>query len=146
MQIEQLRWWHIDELTPIEDELFGNEAWSRGMFWSELAAGHYYRAAVDDGRVVGYAGLAVAGDEAWVNNIAVAGRAQRRGIGTTLLRDLIDEARRRGCYQIALEVATDNHPAQAMYDAFGFEGAGIRRGYYQPSGKDALIMIKPLKR
>ena len=144
VEIGRLRWWHIARLEPIEAELFGPEAWSAAMFWSELAAGHYYRVALRDDEVLGYAGLAVAADEAWVNNIAVRATAQRQGIGARLLRQLIDEAVRRGADRLALEVAVDNAPAQAMYEAYGFEGIAVRRGYYQPSNKDALVMMKGL--
>ena len=143
-RIVPLRWWHIDALLTIEDEQFGTESWSAAMFWSELAAGHYYRVAVDDDLVLGYAGEAFADHEAWINNIAVRGDAQRRGVGAALLRDLIAEADRRHARRICLEVATDNTPAQRMYDAYGFEGIGIRRGYYQPSNTDALVMMRTL--
>jgi ribosomal-protein-alanine N-acetyltransferase len=27
-----------------------------------------------------------------------------------------------------------------MYDSYGFEVVGVRRGYYQPSNTDALVM------
>jgi ribosomal-protein-alanine N-acetyltransferase len=27
-----------------------------------------------------------------------------------------------------------------MYDRYGFEVVGVRRGYYQPSNTDALVM------
>ena len=33
-----------------------------------------------------------------------------------------------------------NDPAIALYERFGFRGAGMRRRYYQDSGEDALIM------
>lgn len=142
--IHRLRWWHIEDLLPIEAELFGVEAWNAAMFWSELAAGHYYRLATRDETVLGYAGLAMADGEAWVNNIAVRRDAQRQGIGARLLRELLDEAARRGADRVALEVATDNLAAQRMYESFGFEGIGVRRGYYQPSNTDALVMMKGL--
>ncbi len=34
MTIERLRWWHIEELLPIEDDLFGVDRWSPAMFWN----------------------------------------------------------------------------------------------------------------
>lgn len=141
--IRRLRWWHIERLLPIEAELFTVEAWTAGMFWAELAAGHYYRAAMDGDRVIGYAGLAVVpGEEAWVNNIAVTRERQRGGVGAALLTDLLAEAARRRVLRVNLEVAADNLAAQAMYDRFGFDGVAIRRGYYQPSNTDALVMIR----
>lgn len=146
MNIERLRWWQIDELLPIEVDLFGEEAWTAAMFWNELANGHHYLVATEaDGSVLGYAGLAVGQDEAWINNIAVRREAQRRGIGRALLDALVDEARRNGVRQVLLEVAADNDAAQHLYAAYGFEAIGRRRGYYQPSNTDAIVMQLDLK-
>lgn len=139
--LERLRWWQIEELLPIEADLFGAERWSAGMFWNELANGHHYLAAVEGGEVLGYGGLAVyPPDEAWVQNIAVRRPAQRRGIGRVLLEALLAEARRLRIGTMMLEVAVDNAPAQKLYDRYGFESVGIRKGYYQPSNTDALVM------
>ena len=41
-----------------------------------------------------------------------------------------------------LEVAVDNQPAQKLYATYDFEPVGIRRGYYQPSNTDALVMMR----
>lgn len=137
-----MRWWHIAELLPIEADLFGDERWSAAMFWNELASGHQYLVALDGaGTVAGYAGLAVQPSaEGWVQNLAVRRDAQRTGIGRALLEALLAEARRRRVGSMLLEVAVDNAPAQKLYAAYGFEPIGVRRGYYQPSNTDALVM------
>ncbi|MEU8388989.1 ribosomal protein S18-alanine N-acetyltransferase [Micromonospora sp. NPDC048842] len=142
VRLEPFRWWHIDYVLPIEADLFGAEKWSPAMFWSELANGHHYRVAVDaDGSVLGYAGLAgVPPDEVWVQNIAVRRDAQRRGVGRALLEELLAEAVRRDARSTLLEVAVDNAAAQRLYATYGFEPIGVRRGYYQPSNTDALVM------
>ncbi|MGS2613385.1 ribosomal protein S18-alanine N-acetyltransferase [Micromonospora sp. LZ34] len=142
VRLEPFRWWHIDEVLPIEADLFGAEQWSAAMFWNELANGHFYRVARDDdGSLLGYAGLTVVPpDEAWVQNVAVRRDAQRRGIGRALLEALLAEAARLGARSTLLEVAADNAPAQKLYAAYGFEPIGVRRGYYQPSNTDALVM------
>jgi ribosomal-protein-alanine N-acetyltransferase len=143
VKIERLRWWHIDELLPIEADLFGEERWSATMFWNELASGHHYLVATDGGPVAGYAGLAVhPPDEAWVQNIAVRRESQRRGVGRTLLEALLAEARARGARRTMLEVAVDNVAAQKLYADYGFEPIGLRKGYYQPSNTDALVMLR----
>ena len=149
VELAELRWFHIEALLPIEDELFGEERWSAGMFWNELAGGHHYLVALDsdgdggDGTVLGYAGLALAPpDEAWIQNIGVRKAAQRRGIGRRLLEALLAEAQRHGTRQVLLEVAVDNLPAQRLYAGYGFEGVGVRKGYYQPSNTDALVMMR----
>lgn len=143
VELAELRWFHIEALLPIEDELFGEERWSAGMFWNELAGGHHYLVALDGGDVLGYAGLALAPpDEAWIQNIGVRKDAQRRGIGRRLLEALLAEARRHGTRQVLLEVAVDNLPAQRLYAGYGFDGVGVRKGYYQPSNTDALVMMR----
>ncbi len=143
MEIERFRWWHIADVLPIEEDLFGAEKWSAAMFWNELAQRHFYRVALDGDRVVGYAGLAVVPpDEAWVQTIAVHRDAQRRGIGRALLEALLAEAARRGVGKTLLEVAVDNAAAQHLYARYDFEAVGVRRGYYQPSNTDALVMMR----
>lgn len=146
MRLSRFRWWHIDEVLPIEADLFGAEQWSAAMFWNELAAGNHYLVACEEsGSVVGYAGLAFQPPtEAWVQSIAVRRDAQRRGVGRTLLEALLAEAARRRARSVLLEVAVDNAPAQKLYARYGFEPIGVRRGYYQPSNTDALVMRREL--
>ena len=141
VSLGRLRWWHIDDVLTVEAELFGAEQWSAAMFWNELANGNHYLAAFDGEDLVGYGGLAVTGPtEAWVNNIAVRRDHQRRGIGRLLLESLLEHARSQGARAVLLEVAADNKPAQTLYDTYGFAIVGRRRGYYQPSNTDALVM------
>jgi ribosomal-protein-alanine N-acetyltransferase len=138
-----MRWWHIEALAPIERDLFGDEEWSPGMFWSELAQNdtRWYRVALQGEDVVGYAGLCVYGPEdAWVQNIAVRRDHQGAGLGRRMLEELVDEAVRRGARQVLLEVRADNETAQRLYARRGFEAVGLRRAYYQPSGVDAVVM------
>ncbi|MDD4122189.1 MAG: ribosomal-protein-alanine N-acetyltransferase, partial [Eubacteriales bacterium] len=39
-----------------------------------------------------------------------------------------------------LEVRASNAAAISLYMKFGFESAGIRKGYYEDNGEDAVIM------
>jgi ribosomal-protein-alanine N-acetyltransferase len=133
----------LGAVLSLEHEIFGAEAWSRQMLEGELAqqpASRHYLVADDDGLVVGYAGLLVAGSQADVLTIAVALDRWGQGAGAALLGALLAEAARRGCTEVFLEVRTDNTRAQQLYRRYGFTEIGIRRGYYQPSGADALVM------
>lgn len=127
---------------PLEADLFGDEQWSQAMFWSELANGHHYIVDTDEsGAIAGYGGLAIIPpDEAWIQNIAVRRDRQRLGRGRAMLSALLDRAAERGASSVLLEVAVDNDAAQKLYGSYGFEGVGIRKGYYQPSNTDALVM------
>jgi ribosomal-protein-alanine N-acetyltransferase len=144
-----MRWWDIEPVMTIEHELFGDEAWSDAMFWSELAQHdtRMYLVEESDGAVTAYAGLcAYAPHEAYVQTIAVAPTAQRHGVGTALLLALIAEATGRGAGHLDLEVRADNEAAQRLYQRHGFTEIAVRRGYYQPSGTDAVVMRKNLAR
>ena len=161
VRLRPLRWWDVAALLPVEADLFGPSAWSAELFWSELAApGRTYLVAVeddgdgdgdgggDDGApaevLLGYAGLAVAGPDADVQTLAVAPRAQRRGLGALLLDALLDTARSGGAASVLLEVRADNEPAKALYAARGFERVGVRRRYYQPEDVDAHVLRRRL--
>jgi [ribosomal protein S18]-alanine N-acetyltransferase len=133
----------LDAVLRLELELFGEEAWSRAMLEGELAqqpASRHYLVAEQDGDTVGYAGLLAAGQQADVVTIAVTGARQGQGTGAALLDALVAEAARRGCTEVFLEVRVDNDRAQGLYRSRGFTEIGLRRGYYQPSGADALVM------
>jgi [ribosomal protein S18]-alanine N-acetyltransferase len=134
----------LTAVARLEQALFGEEAWSVDMLAAELAAagtGRYYLVAEVAGTVAGYAGLlAPAGGQADVLTIGVSEDRWGHGIGTELMTGLLAEARRRGCAEVYLEVRVDNERAQRLYRQLGFAQVGLRRGYYQPSGADALVM------
>ena len=140
--IRRMRWWDVDAVVALEKALF-EDAWSVEMFWDELAQGdtRTYLVAEDDGAIVGYAGLAAMPDEAYVQTLGVVEAWQRRGLGSTLLTALLDDAKRRGLPRVGLEVRIDNEPAIRLYERFGFEAIAVRKRYYQPSGTDALVMV-----
>ncbi|WP_395929153.1 ribosomal protein S18-alanine N-acetyltransferase [Arthrobacter sp. RT-1] len=134
----------LDDVTAVsvlEQKLFPIDAWPLQMFLDELAqpeTRRYLVAESADG-IVGYAGLMCIEPIADVQTIAVVPDYEGRGIGTTLLTALIDEARRRYAADLLLEVRADNPRAQRLYLRFGFEQIHVRPRYYR-DGVDALIM------
>ncbi|MCQ8773278.1 ribosomal protein S18-alanine N-acetyltransferase [Streptomyces telluris] len=142
-----MRWWDIGPVLELERALFPDDAWSKGLFWSELAhargAGatrRYVVAENDEGRVVGYAGLAAIDGTGDVQTIAVSQDQWSTGLGSRLLGELLTAATDFECREVLLEVRVDNTRAQRLYERFGFEAVGVRRGYYQPGNIDALVM------
>jgi ribosomal-protein-alanine N-acetyltransferase len=116
--------------------------WSPSLFISEMTAGHgrAYLVALESRQVVGYAGLISYGDEAHVTTIAVEPERHRLGIGTRLMYELIRRAQEMGAHAVSLEVRVTNWGAQRMYSRFGFRPVGIRKGYYQETNEDAVVM------
>lgn len=148
LHLERLRWWHLPDVLALERG-FGADAWSEQTWWSELGQvdDRACLAAVDaDGRVAGYAVLALLGDEADVQTFAVDPSRRRSGVGGALLAALLRAGVERGVRDVHLEVRADNDPALALYRRFGFTAAGRRRGYYQEPGAegapvDAVLMV-----
>lgn len=165
--LREMRWWDIEPVLALERELFPEDAWSPGMFWSELAhargpgaSRRYVVAELPCGRpegeppeeppgepgrtarrrIVGYAGLAASGGLGDVQTIAAAPDLWGTGLGARLLTELLQHATAFECEEVLLEVRVDNKRAQRLYERFGFEPIGFRRGYYQPGNVDALVM------
>ncbi len=131
----------VAAVNALEQRLFPVDAWPLHMFLSELSQPdtRHYLVAEDTAGIVGYAGLMCIEPIADVQTIAVVPEQEGRGIGSTLLTLLIDEARARRAADVLLEVRADNPRAQALYVRFGFEQIHIRQRYYR-DGVDALIM------
>lgn len=144
--LREMRWWDIDRVLELERDLFPDDAWSRGMFWSELAhargpeASRKYLVAEEGERIVGYAGVASSGEQADIQTIAVTREYWGTGLGGRLLTELLRAATAFECAEVMLECRVDNVRAQKLYERFGFEAIGFRRGYYQPGNVDALVM------
>ena len=147
----------LADVIALEHELFPDDPWSAEMFADEVArplSSRLYLVAEADAAeggaraMAGYAGMMFVpgGVQADVLTIAVAPAYWGRGIGSALLGALIQAARDRGCTEVFLEVRKDNARARGLYLRRGFEEIGVRRGYYQPSGVDAIVMRKDLLR
>jgi [ribosomal protein S18]-alanine N-acetyltransferase len=79
-------------------------------------------------------------DAEWeLENIVVAGKAQRRGVGTRLLSEFIAHARTALGSGIFLEVRESNQSARAFYHAAGFEETGLRKSYYSVPVENAIL-------
>jgi ribosomal-protein-alanine acetyltransferase len=79
-------------------------------------------------------------DNEWeLENIVVAADSRRRGVGTRLLREFIDQARAKNGNAIFLEVRQSNQAARALYRKFGFAETGARKGYYPTPPEDAIL-------
>ena len=81
----------------------------------------------------------VVGKEWEIENIAVAGPARRRGLGTRLLGELLDSARAKDAAAVFLEVRESNQAARALYEKWAFLESGRRRRYYQDPDEDAIL-------
>ena len=137
-----------DDLGPvvlIERSAF-DDPWSPDALFSELQKDYLRLPLVAEiaGQVVGYAMSWLVADQVHILNIATHPDHLRRGVATALLRKAAAEGRRQGLREITLEVRRSNLAALAFYRRHGFAETGVRPGYYQDNGEDAIIMTVEL--
>jgi ribosomal-protein-alanine N-acetyltransferase len=123
--------------------------WTIGNFRDALAAGYLARVGERDLRIVAYGVLMLAPGEAQILNLSVVPDARREGLGRTLLRCFVDDARRCHADQIFLEVRTSNVAAIGLYETEGFAPVARRADYYpgitaEAPREDAIVMRRSL--
>ena len=100
-----------------------------------------------DGEALGYASLSQ-WSEAPVyaltaeSSLFLAPNAQGRGLGTRLMRALLDEARRLGHHVVLSRIWAENAPSIAMCRKCGYETIGVQRevGFRRGEWEDCVIM------
>lgn len=134
----------VEEVAQIERRSFSSP-WSLDMLAEELSNPMaVYYTAVEDGTVLGYAGLHHIIDEGYITNIAVRADRRGQGIGSLLLDALVAYAQEHGLRTLSLEVRASNAPAIALYEKRKFERAGLRKNYYTLPTENALILTLEL--
>lgn len=136
----------LDEVVAIERASYPTP-WVRASFRFEI---HDNRAAHNHvvrrgGRVAAYACVWVVREEMKINNFTVHPELRGRGLGSAMMRSLLEWARRRGCTEATLEVRPSNSVARGLYVGRGFRVVGRRKNYYRDTGEDALVMSAALR-
>lgn len=117
--------------------------WSRDAFLKMVTKedAAYYVAESDSGIVGGCGVLMIAG-EGNITNVAVSESTRNKGIGTRLLKYMMEEGYRNGLTAFTLEVRVSNAAAIHVYEKLGFRSEGIRPNFYEKPVEDAMIMWK----
>ena len=132
----------LEEVLEVERTVF-SDPWPRSFFLDEMAHPRALAVVVRSrGILAGYLLAWRLESEMHLGNLAVAPGFQRRGIGRYLLEWLVAQADSGGQRHITLEVRASNFAAQELYRRYGFRAIALRRGYYQDTGEDALVMMR----
>lgn len=75
-----------------------------------------------------------------IHHVEVLPELRGQGNGTKLMALFLEAMKAREVTEITLEVRVDNVSAIRLYEKFGFEQVGIRKGYYK--GIDGILMRK----
>ncbi len=140
MEIRRMTEADLAEVCEIENETF-SDPWSEEDFRNSLQDDkNDYLVAEIDGIIAGYCGFWGVVGEGDIFNVAVKKEYRRQRIGETMLKALIEKGVTRGITSFTLEVRISNEPAIRLYEALGFERAGIRKDFYTKPKEDAVIM------
>lgn len=138
--IRRMNFLDIDGVLKVEQQSFLTP-WSREGFVNEMSNElSYYLVLVEDGNIIGYAGMWLIVDEAHVTNVAILPRYRGKKLGEKIMAALLEHAKGRGAVRMTLEVRASNRVAQGLYSKFGFTPQGRRRNYYTDTKEDAIIM------
>lgn len=126
-------------MVSIEDESF-SDPYHRAFFeWLLLRTGRGFMVACREGVVVGYAVCGISRGKGHLVSIATSPTARHSGVGTSLMKSIIDYLIGEKVGEVSLEVRPSNGAAIAFYRRFSFVESGRRKAYYG-DGEDAVVM------
>ncbi|MBF4694485.1 ribosomal protein S18-alanine N-acetyltransferase [Fusibacter ferrireducens] len=133
----------VESVYEIETLSF-KSPWSKDAFFNEVNQNQlavYFVVTLNE-EIIGYAGMWTVVDELHVTNVAIAPDKRGMGFSSRLMEKLFEFAVENKFASMTLEVRTTNKVAINLYEKYGFKSLGIRKGYYQDTNEDALIMWK----
>jgi len=130
---------HLEQIKNILQSEF-DEFWNADVLDKELENPlSTYIVALNEGKVVGYAGLWQPIDEGHVTNIVTKMDKRGNKIASKMLEELINIAQNRKLRCVTLEVNVHNEIAIKLYKKYKFKEVGKRTKYYN-GVDDAIIM------
>ncbi len=140
VRFERLTSPDCENLSKLEKQIFGKDAWSREDFEETLCCDYtYYIVAKAGDEIIGSAGLRNMCGDADITNVMVREDHRGQGIAERMLKELMRRAGEIGVRNYTLEVRVSNLPAIRLYEKLGFVSEGIRPGFYEHPKEDAVI-------
>ncbi len=139
IRIEPMNETHLKDLALLEKQCF-SVPWSESALRAELEKENSrFFVAITKNEVSGYIGANNVLGEVYIDNIAVFYNYRGFGIGTALLKHLINVSKEENCDLLTLEVRLSNTPARKLYEKLGFKEVGVRKNFYDQPREDGII-------
>ena len=129
----------LEEAYKIELEV-NPSPWKYETFLSSFEVGHKGLICKNDNQMIGFIIFSPITPEAHILSISVRNEMQSKGIGTLLLKSMLDQCKVMNYKKIFLEVRVSNEKAINFFEKFGFSKDASRNNYYTDNSEDALLM------
>ena len=129
----------LEEAYKIELDV-NPSPWKYETFLSSFEVGHKGLICKKDNLMIGFIIFSPISPEAHILSISVRNEMQSKGIGTLLLKSMLNQCKVMNYKKIFLEVRVSNEKAINFYEKFGFSKDAIRNNYYTDNSEDALLM------
>lgn len=118
-------------------------SWSERQWRSELRLPESFQLVADDcGRIVAYITFRLVEPECELLRLGTLPLYRRQGIAGKLMIKAFEHLIKQKIRCCFLEVRESNTIAINLYTGYGFRTIGLRPGYYQDTGEDAVLMRK----
>lgn len=134
-QIKDFSSVYTNQIFEILKENFENP-WNKKLINSSCKIS---KVVLQENKVLAYICVDFVFDEAEIHMIAVKTQLQNRGIGSLLLKEILNSLKRKNVKKVFLEVNENNKIAICFYKKFGFKEVFKRKKYYK-NNDDAIIM------
>lgn len=144
IQLRRMGFNDIEEVLDIEKTLC-DFPWTYTIFSDCLRAEYSAWILVDSALkelIIGYGLVSIGAGEGHILNLCIHPQRQRQGLGTYLLKHLLNEARNENALSVFLEARLSNTGAFQLYQKLGFTVIGKRKGYYEHANgrEDAMVL------
>lgn len=141
-QLQVMHAVHLPEILHIEKRAYPFP-WTEGIFTDCLKVGYSsWIVCSPRGEILAYALMSMAVGEAHILNLCVAPEYQGQGLARFMMDHLLQITRTANMTIVLLEVRKSNKAAIRLYEGYGFERMGLRKGYYpaHEGREDALVL------
>lgn len=144
LEITKMELYDLEQISDRLKEDF-DDFWTVNTLKQEIenktGLNSYYIVAKQNSEIVGFAGAINIIDEINIMNIVVRKDKRKLGIGSALLENIFEIAKKLQAKTITLEVNEKNTCAINLYKKYGFKQVGLRKKYYNNTD-DAILMTK----
>lgn len=142
-EIDQVLNSDLEKVQQLEIEAYGDDAYSYVVLRQFLdISGELFKVCRDvSGNVIAYGIVSVSQADGWLLSLVVSLIHRRKGIGTALVKQLLNKVDSYPIQRIFLTVATDNDAAISLYKKLGFIILKVEPHYYGRN-EDRIIMCR----